>query len=44
MGSVSGEVGGVEEVDILENSYMGCTKTSISLELLVRLTSNLGMV
>ena len=47
MGGVSGEVGGLEEVDILGSvcvnsySYRGCTKLSISPEPLVRLTSNL---
>ena len=45
MGGVSGEAD--EEVDILEvslNSYKGCTKQSISLELSVGLTSNFDTV
>ena len=46
MGGISGEVGGVEEVDIdvCVNSYRGCTKLSISPEPLVGLTSDFQRV
>ena len=47
MGGISGEVDGVKEVDMLAvctNSYSGCAKSLISLELSVRLTPNFDTV